>query len=114
MSISMNMTGTWRRHLARVSAPLRAPAPPPLPSTPLSCPRPVIRGKFLLAGEQKLYVRGVTYGAFRPDAEGNEYHDLDTIEQAWFRDIRFRRLELALEPEMRIEIPLAPFGDGTV
>jgi len=81
MSISMNMTGTWRRHLARVSAPLRAPAPPPLPSTPLSCPRPVIRGKFLLAGEQKLYVRGVTYGAFRPDAEGNEYHDLDTIER---------------------------------
>jgi peptide/nickel transport system substrate-binding protein len=91
MSISMNMTGTWRRHLARVSAPLRAPAPPPLPSTPLSCPRPVIRGKFLLAGEQKLYVRGVTYGAFRPDAEGNEYHDLDTIEQAWFRDVRFRQ-----------------------
>ncbi|HKQ56421.1 MAG TPA: glycosyltransferase, partial [Candidatus Eisenbacteria bacterium] len=30
-------------------------------------------GKFLLAGEQKLYVRGVTYGTFRPDAAGDEF-----------------------------------------
>jgi GT2 family glycosyltransferase len=44
-------------------------------------PRPVVRGKFLVAGGQKLYVRGVTYGAFRPDANGREYHDLDTVER---------------------------------
>jgi len=30
-------------------------------------------GKFLYAGEEKLYVRGVTYGTFRPDADGNEF-----------------------------------------
>jgi GT2 family glycosyltransferase len=39
------------------------------------------RGKFLFAGEEKLYVRGVTYGAFRPDQRGNEYHHLATIER---------------------------------
>ncbi len=32
--------------------------------------RPAVRGKFLWAGEHKLWVRGVTYGAFRPDAAG--------------------------------------------
>ena len=43
--------------------------------------RPRARGKFLFAGEEKLYVRGVTYGAFRPDPAGNEYHDLATLER---------------------------------
>jgi GT2 family glycosyltransferase len=35
--------------------------------------RPVARGKFLCAGEEKLYVKGVTYGTFRPDTHGDEY-----------------------------------------
>src|SRR5258706_5073161 len=53
-----------------------------LPVTaPGSGPRPAVRGKFLSAGDHKLYVRGVTYGAFRPDAEGSEYWDADTIER---------------------------------
>ena len=30
--------------------------------------RPHVRGKFIFAGEEKFYVRGVTYGAFQPDA----------------------------------------------
>ena len=50
-------------------------------TAPKSSPRPAIRGKFLFVGDRKLYVRGVTYGAFRPDAQGNEYGDLDTIER---------------------------------
>jgi GT2 family glycosyltransferase len=32
-------------------------------------------------GDQGLYVRGVTYGAFRPDPQGNEYWDRDAIER---------------------------------
>jgi O-antigen biosynthesis protein len=40
-----------------------------------------VRGKFLYVGEEKLYVRGVTYGAFRPDGVGNEYHDLAAVER---------------------------------
>ncbi|HYY74168.1 MAG TPA: glycosyltransferase, partial [Solirubrobacterales bacterium] len=43
--------------------------------------RPRARGKFLFVGDEKLYVRGVTYGAFRPDADGREYHDLEVIER---------------------------------
>ena len=53
-------------------------AVPPLTAMPQ---RPRVRGKFLFVGDQKLYVRGVTYGAFRPDAEGNEYRDVDTIDR---------------------------------
>jgi GT2 family glycosyltransferase len=41
--------------------------------------RPKVAGKFLYVGQEKFWVRGVTYGAFRPDARGNEYHDLKKI-----------------------------------
>jgi hypothetical protein len=44
-------------------------------------PRPCVRGKFLFVGDEKLYVRGVTYGAFTPDDQGNEYGDLATVER---------------------------------
>jgi GT2 family glycosyltransferase len=37
-------------------------------------------GKFLFAGEQKFYIKGVTYGAFRPDDQGEEYWDLRKVE----------------------------------
>lgn len=50
-----------------------APAPPRA--------RPVIRGKFLFVEDEKFYVRGVTYGAFRPDAAKNEYQDLERIDR---------------------------------
>ena len=35
--------------------------------------RPVVRGKFLFAGQDKLLLRGVTYGPFRPDEHGCAY-----------------------------------------
>ncbi|MEX2220009.1 MAG: glycosyltransferase [Phycisphaerales bacterium] len=45
-----------------------APPPPPAPRGPLL---PLtVRGKFLFAGEEKFYVRGVTYGPFRPNEDG--------------------------------------------
>lgn len=44
-------------------------------------PRPVARGKFIFVRNEKLYVRGVTYGAFRPDGDGHEYWDLGMIER---------------------------------
>jgi GT2 family glycosyltransferase len=37
--------------------------------------RPKVSGKFLTVGGRKLLVRGVTYGTFRPDADGNAYPD---------------------------------------
>ena len=44
-------------------------------------PRPVVQGKFFFVGEEKLFVRGVTYGTFRPDDEGHEYPRAEVVEQ---------------------------------
>ena len=57
-----------------------APGPESVPAAG-STPRPRVRGKFLFVGDDKLYVRGVTYGAFEPDPDGREYHDLDKVER---------------------------------
>src|SRR5262245_3527503 len=43
--------------------------------------RPVSHGKFIYAGAEKLWVRGATYGAFRPDEEKREYQDLARIDR---------------------------------
>ena len=43
--------------------------------------RPRVAGRFLFVGEEKLWIKGVTYGAFRPDERKNEYHDLAQIER---------------------------------
>src|ERR671931_765946 len=67
--------------LATESAPHALPMPGSAAHIPLTGSRPAIRGKFLVVGDEKLFVRGVTYGAFRPDADGNEYHDHDRIDQ---------------------------------
>ena len=42
--------------------------------------RPRTQGKFLFVGEEKLYVRGVTYGPFRPSEDGSEYHNPEAVE----------------------------------
>jgi O-antigen biosynthesis protein len=57
------------RRSVRVLSPAAAPG------------RPVVRGKFLFVGSEKLYVRGVTYGTFRPDASGHEYPRPAIVEQ---------------------------------
>ena len=41
--------------------------------------RPEVRGKFLFAGEEKLIIRGVTYGPFRPEPDGCEYHTPERV-----------------------------------
>jgi GT2 family glycosyltransferase len=43
--------------------------------------RPVAKGKFIFAGEGKIFIRGVTYGTFRPDANGEEYGDPARVER---------------------------------
>lgn len=42
--------------------------------------RPYVKGKFLFVRRKKFYVRGVTYGTFRPDEEGGQYPSRDTVE----------------------------------
>jgi O-antigen biosynthesis protein len=43
--------------------------------------RPRVRGKFLFVGDEKLYIRGVTYGTFRPDANGDEFPEPNVVER---------------------------------
>jgi GT2 family glycosyltransferase len=43
--------------------------------------RPAVRGKFIYVGDEKFYIRGVTYGPFRPDAHGCQYHDPETVDR---------------------------------
>ena len=43
-------------------------------------PRPEVRGKFLFVGDTTFHVRGVTYGAFRPDEHDQEYRNLEAID----------------------------------
>jgi GT2 family glycosyltransferase len=40
-----------------------------------------VDGKFFRAGAEKFHPCGVTYGPFRPRADGSEYHDAATVER---------------------------------
>ncbi len=57
-------------------------ANPPV-SRPTASPlvRPTLRGRFLWVGDEKFYVRGVTYGPFRPGQDGAEYPDAARVAQ---------------------------------
>jgi O-antigen biosynthesis protein len=59
----------------------RAPAPDPAAPLRSAGDRPCVRGKFLFVGDEKLYIRGVTYGAFTPDSTGAEYQDAAAIDR---------------------------------
>jgi GT2 family glycosyltransferase len=47
--------------------------------------RPSVRGKFFYLGEQKLYIRGVTYGPFHPEPNGCLYHQPDQVDADFSR-----------------------------
>jgi GT2 family glycosyltransferase len=49
------------------------PLPIAHPATAGAPARPRVHGKFFYRGDEKLYLRGITYGTFRPDADGNDY-----------------------------------------
>jgi GT2 family glycosyltransferase len=53
----------------------------PAPTLIKTRERPRVSGKFIFLGDKKLYIRGVTYGAFRPNEDGIEFHDRDLIDR---------------------------------
>src|SRR6266436_6186587 len=61
-----------RRTVAQVQSPAAASIRTSL--------RPSVKGKFLFLGEEKFYVRGVTYGTFRPNGEGDEFPPREVVE----------------------------------
>jgi GT2 family glycosyltransferase len=46
----------------------------------LGC-HPQVSGKFLKLGEEKFYIRGVTYGTFKPRLSGEEYPEPEIVEK---------------------------------
>ena len=46
------------------------PGAAPVVATAAALPRPRVSGKFFFAGDRKLYVKAVSYGPFRPGADG--------------------------------------------
>ena len=83
--------------------------------------RPRAVGKFLYVGDEKFYVKGVSYGAFRPDEEKREYHDLAQIDRDFalmaaqgINTVRIPHttpppslLDLALKHDLRVMVGLS-------
>lgn len=60
---------------------MNAQTPTLEPTSAATLARPRVEGKFIFAGGEKLYIRGVTYGTFRPSADGTQYGDAETVER---------------------------------
>jgi hypothetical protein len=43
--------------------------------------RPRVHGKFLFVADQKFWVRGVTYGTFKPNEAGDQFPPQDVVER---------------------------------
>src|ERR1051326_5355144 len=83
--------------------------------------RPQVQGKFLFVGSEKLYVKGVTYGAFRPNDQGVEFHDEQKIRRDFammakygFNVVRIPHttpprhvLDLAMENSLKVMVGLS-------
>src|SRR5438132_222148 len=83
----LNPAGTSRDGSARNSVAVEMPPPAgagctaPPTALPTASPRPRVRGKFLYTGDDKFYIRGVTYGTFRPRPDGSEVPEPDVVER---------------------------------
>jgi O-antigen biosynthesis protein len=47
--------------------------------------RPNAKGRYLFIGDEKFFVRGVTYGPFDPNGSGCEYHDPSVVQRDFAR-----------------------------
>ncbi len=79
-----------RGRLAAVPPPITLPGAPPwdrgapapvIAPEPRTHVRPSVRGKLLFIGDEAFYVRGVTYGTFRPRDDGSEFPPPEVVER---------------------------------
>ncbi|MEJ7575677.1 MAG: glycosyltransferase [Pyrinomonadaceae bacterium] len=92
---------------------------PPQAALRASSVRPRAQGKFIFVGDEKLYLRGVTYGTFRPDERGGQFpppavvekdfalmsgHGINTIRTYTVPPVWF--LDLALRHDLRVMVGL--------
>jgi O-antigen biosynthesis protein len=66
--------------MLQAEALLRGPRIRPRTETEQPPVRLEVKGKFLFAGDEKFHLKGVNYGAFRPDDQRREYQDFLRIE----------------------------------
>ena len=60
----------------KLGSPQRSPSPS---SATVAAVRPEVRGPFLFLGDEKLVIKGVTYGTFAPDSEGHRFPPRETV-----------------------------------
>src|SRR6476620_9118610 len=81
--------------------------------------RPYVGGKFIYLGLDKFYIKGVTYGTFRPDENGEQFPPVETIEKDFqlmaangFNSVRTytapprHLLDLALQYNLKVMVGL--------
>jgi GT2 family glycosyltransferase len=116
--VSVKTPKLVREALSETAAQLLAS---PVTGTTPCMVRPCIVGKFLYVGAEKFYIKGVTYGAFRPDADKGEYYDSTKIEQDFaliaahgFNTVRIPHtipprslLDIALRYRLRVMVGLS-------
>lgn len=74
--------------------------------------RPVVDGKFLRVNGERFWVRGVTYGSFRPDDDGEPYPPMQQVRDdfARMRDAGINTIRLYSPPPDRIADTAAVTG----
>jgi GT2 family glycosyltransferase len=75
--------------------------------------RPVVRdGKFLRAGCKRFYIRGVTYGTFRPNEQGEPYPPFRVLQDDFYRmrEVGVNTVRLYTPPSDRIADAAAKAG----
>jgi len=72
-SAQFHLTAATYLYFMRQTYPATNTLSPLTIARPVEHKRPTVRGKFIHVGGRKLYVRGVTYGTFRPDGNGDQY-----------------------------------------
>jgi O-antigen biosynthesis protein len=80
LAFASTMAPSAARRSASLARPAVAPARPSRSArTAQATPRPEVRGKHLFVGDEKFWVKGVTYGTFRPDDTGDQFPDIDQV-----------------------------------
>jgi O-antigen biosynthesis protein len=68
-SVATGLSATMGRRLTDRSTSRETP----IETAPQPQARPKVRGKFLFVGDTKFWVKGVTYGTFRPQPDGTQF-----------------------------------------
>src|SRR5271170_2710060 len=51
------------------------------PQAPILPKRPTVNGKFFRVGEKKFYLKGLTYGPFRPGPDGRPFPNAQDVQR---------------------------------